>query len=215
MRRSRMRKRSMAKLFLVTAGLSMLVAVTPALANHNAPLKAKKLKVDLATAYNTCAAPNDTTGGAPPLPACHPPTLTSSTSGTHVVTFGPKGAANVQAGVATGDINIGVKSADVQDNGVLIADGQQLGLHIDHAVSTSDNCTSGDVNGCTTVDLGPLFNNTFKTTCTAGKCTLKTTVNTLTPGQIVAGDRVNITISGLGMNDQDGNLCFAEGLFIP
>src|SRR5262245_62417085 len=122
MREIHMRKRSMVKLFLVSAGLSMVVAVTPALAQHNAPSKAKKLKVDLATAFNACGVSNDTTGGSLPLPACHPPTLTSSTSGTHTVTFGPKGAANVSVSAASDDMKIGVKSADVQDNGVLIAD---------------------------------------------------------------------------------------------
>jgi len=210
-----MRNKSMRKLILGAAGLSMFMVAGPALAQHNAPAKAKALKVDLATSFNACGAPNDTTGTAPPLPACHPPTLTSSTTATHVVTFGAKGAANIQVGATGSDIKIGVKTADIDDNGVLIADGQQLGLHIDHAISTSDACASLDTNGCTSIDLGGAFNNVFKTTCLKGKCTLKTTVNTLTPGQITAGNRVNITISGLGMNDQDGDQCFGEGLFIP
>jgi hypothetical protein len=205
----------MRQLLLSAAGLSLLLAAGPALAQHNAPAKAKALKMDLATAFNACTASNDTTGGSPPLPACTPPVLTSSTNGTHVVTFGLKGAANVQVGAVTGDIKIGVKSGDIDDNGVLIADNEQLGLHIDHAVTTTDSCVPAVAAGCTSIDVGPLFNNTFKTTCLKGKCTLKTTVNTLTPGQIVAGDRVNITLSGIGMNDQDGDLCFSEGLFIP
>lgn len=207
--------RGMSQRFGVVVAVAVLALALPAMAGHVAPLKAKKIKVDLATKFNTCTVPNDQTNGVPPLPACHPPVLTTNTSGTHSVTFGPKGAASIQAAVATGDIKIGVKSADIQDNGVTIADGQQLGLHIDSAVSTSDNCMSADPAGCTTIDLGALFNNTFKTTCLLGKCTLKTSVNTLTPGQIVSGDRANITISGLGMNDQDGNQCFGEGLFIP
>src|SRR6185369_3870950 len=210
-----MTKRSVPKLLVMVAGVSMFLMPRPVLAQHNAPLKAKTLKLDLAAAFNACGAPNDTTNGVPPLPACHPPTPTTNTNTTHEVNFGPKGAANVQVGVTTGDLKIGVKTADIHDNGVLIADGQQLGLHIDHAITTTDACASLDPNGCTSIDVGPLFNNTFKTTCLKGKCTLKTTVNTLVPGQIVAGDRVNITLSGLGMNDQDGDLCFAEGLFIP
>src|SRR5262249_22012335 len=188
----------------------------PALAQHNAPAKAKTIKVDLVTAYNACVPlGNDMTTGANPLFACHPPVLTSSTHPAHVVTFGPKGAANVQVGASTGDIKIGVKPADIDDNGVLIADGQQLGLHIDHTWTTTDACMSADPAGCTTIDVGLVFNNTFKTTCLKGKCTLKTTVNTVVAGQIGAGDHVNIQLAGIGMNDQDNDEFAAEGLFIP
>ena len=205
----------MRELLVGAAGLSMLMVAGPALAQYNVPAKAKALKLDLAVAYNACAVANDTTGSAPPLPACHPAVPTTNTTATHKVSYGLKGAANIQVGVATGDIKIGVKSADIQDNGVLIADGQQLGLHIDHTVSTTSNCASADPGGCSTIDIGALFNNVFKTTCLKGKCTLKTTVNTLTPGQITAGAKVNISLAGLGLNDQDGDLAFAEGLFIP
>ncbi len=194
----------------------MAAFATSVLATHNTPLKAKGLKVDLAVAYNACGASNDSQGTTPPLPACHPPVATTTTTATHKVTFGPKGAANLQVAVATGDIKLKVKSADVQDNGVTIADGQQLGLHLDHAVSTSDACTSGDPVGCTTIDLGPLFNNMFKASCLAGKCTLSSTVNTiLAATTITAGTRANITVSGIGINDQDGDLAFSEGLLIP
>jgi hypothetical protein len=209
--------RSRFKVLAIAGGLALAAYASSVLATHNHPLKAKGLKVDLATAYNACiGAGNDTQGTTPPLPACHPPTPSTNTNATHKVTFGPKGAANVQVKVATGDIKLGVKTADIQDNGVTIADGQQLGLHVDTAISTSDACSSGDPAGCTSIDLGPLFNNMFKTTCLAGKCTLKSTVNTLlgTP-TIMAGDAVNITISGIGINDQDNDVAFREGIFIP
>jgi len=205
----------MRKVLLGAAGVSMLMVAGQAMAAYNTPAKAKGLKLDLAVAYNTCLAPNDTSGSAPPLPACHPAVPTTNTNGTHKVSYGLKGAANLQVGVATGDIKIGVKSADIDDNGVLIADGQQLGLHLDHAVATTTNCASADPGGCSTQDLGLLFSNVFKAGCLKGKCTLKTTVNTVTPGQITAGAKVNITISGLGLSDQDGDLAFSEGLFIP
>ena len=204
------------RLFAIAVGAMAVVATTAALATHNTPLKAKGLKVDLAVAYNACAVSNDSQGTTPPLPACHPAVRTTTTSGTHNVGFGIKGAANVQVQVATGDIKLKVKSAGVEDNGVPIADGQMLGLHIDHAVSTSDGCTSGDPAGCTTIDLGPLFNGIFKASCLAGKCTINSTVNTLLGASTIqAGDRANITISGVGINDQDGDLAFQEGLFIP
>jgi hypothetical protein len=203
----------------MATGLSLVLtaaAAGPVLATHNAPVKAKSIKVDLATAYNACTGtPNDTQGTTLPLPACHPPVPTTNTNPTHKLSFGPKGSANLAVSAGNGDLKLSVKSSDILDNGVTIADGQQVGLHIDHTISTADSCSSGDTNGCTTIDVGPLFNNQFKATCTSGKCTLKTTVNTLSPGQISAGDRVNITFAGVGINDQDGDLAFSEGLFIP
>jgi hypothetical protein len=205
---------------MILAVIGSLVAVavaTTVLATYNHPVKAKGLKVDMATAYNACGASNDTQGTSPPLPACHPAVQTSSNNATHVLSYGIKGAANVQVGVTKGDIKLKVKSADIQDNGVLIADGQQLGLHLDHAVSTAVlGCASADPNGCSTIDLGPLFNNMFKASCLAGKCTLNSTVNTvLGSPTITAGQAVNIQVAGLGINDQDADLAFAEGLFIP
>jgi hypothetical protein len=197
--------------------LGALFAWAPAaLAQHNAPLKAKALKVVMAVAYNACGASNDSQGTTPPLPACHPPTPSTNATSTHKVSFGPKGAGQLQVAVATGDIKLSVKLSDVQDNGVTIADNQLLGLHVDSAISTSSGCASADPNGCTTIDLGPLFNNQFKATCLAGKCQLKSTVNTLLgSATITAGDRANITISGVGVNDQDGDVAFREGIFIP
>jgi hypothetical protein len=195
---------------------AMLAFAPAARAQHNAPLKAKGLKVDLATAYNACGVSNDTQGTAPPLPACNPPVLSSSANATHVVTFGPKGAGQIQVKVATGDIKLKVKTADVLDNGVTIADGQQLGIHVDSAISTSAGCASMSPNGCTSIDLGVLFNNQFKTTCLAGKCTLNSSVNTILAASVITpGNRANITVAGLGLNDQDVDVAFREGLFIP
>jgi hypothetical protein len=212
--------RKQLKVLAVLGGLVMAVTATTVLATHNHPLKAKGLKLDLAVAYNACGVSNDSQGTTPPLPACHPPVQTSSTNSAHVLTFGLKGAANVQVAVGKGDIKLKVKSADIHDSAVpsngVIADGTQLGLHVDHAISTSDACTSGDPAGCTTIDLGALFNNTFKATCVAGKCTINSTVNTLLGSPtIMAGDSVNISVAGVGINDQDGDLAFTEGLFIP
>ena len=213
--------RKQLKVLAVLGGLGMAVTATTVLATHNHPLKAKGLKLDLAVAYNACGVSNDSQGTTPPLPACHPPVQTSSTNSTHVLTFGLKGAANVQVAVGTGDIKLKVKSADIHDSASanptgVIADGQQLGLHVDHAISTSDACTSGDPAGCSTIDLGPLFNGQFKANCLAGKCTINSTVNTLLGAStIMAVDKVNISIAGVGINDQDGDLAFSEGLFIP
>jgi hypothetical protein len=215
-----MRVRS--KALAITGSVAAMGLATLGLAAVNHPVKAKGLKIDMATHYTTCGASNDTQGTNPPLPACHPAVQTSATNGTHVLTYGIKGAANVQVAVATGDIKLKVKSADIHDSASpnptgVIADGQQLGLHVDHAVSTAvTGCGSGDPNGCSTIDLGPLFNGQFKASCLAGKCTLNSTVNTLLGSQTIsAGQAVNIQISGVGINDQDGDEAFSEGLFIP
>jgi hypothetical protein len=210
-----MRVRS--KILAVIGAVSAVAVATTVLATYNHPVKAKGLKIDMVRTYNTCGASNDTQGSTPPLPACHPAVATTDTNGTHKLSFGIKGAANVQVAVATGDIKLKVKSADIQDNGVTIADGQQLGLHLDHAVSTAVlGCASADPLGCSTIDLGPLFNGMFKASCLAGKCTLNSTVNTILGSPtITAGQAVNIQIAGLGVNDQDGDQAFSEGLFIP
>lgn len=221
-----MRVRS--KILAVVGSVAVAAVATMGVAAVNHPLKAKGLKLDMVTAYNACGASNDTQGSNPPLPACHPAVQTSSNSGTHTLSFGIKGAANVQVAVATGDIKLKVKTADIHDSASTnptctgcINDGQQLGLHLDHAVSSAVlGCASADPNGCSTIDLGPLFNGQFKASCLAGKCTLSSTVNTLlgTPppnGTITAGEAANIQIAGLGINDQDGDEAFAEGLFIP
>jgi hypothetical protein len=210
-----MRVRS--RILAVIGSLAAVAVATTVFATYNHPSKSKGLKITLATAYNTCGASNDTQGTSPPLPACHPAVQTSSNNATHVLTYGIKGVASVQVAVATGDIKLKVKSADIQDNGVTIADGQQLGLHLDHAVSTAVlGCASADPLGCSTIDLGPLFNGMFKASCLAGKCTLNSTVNTILGSPtITAGQAVNIQVAGLGINDQDGDEAFAEGLFIP
>lgn len=107
----------------------------------------------------------------------------------------------MQVAVATGDIKLKTKTADIQDNGVTIADGQMLGLHLDHAVSTDvAGRASADPNRCSSIDLGSLFNNQFKGSCLAGKCTINSTVNRILGSPIItAGQAVNIRIAGFGI----------------
>src|SRR5262245_60448396 len=106
----------------IAVGVALAVSATAVFATHNAPAKAKGLKIVLTTAYNVCGTSNDSQGTTPPLPACHPPVATTTTSGTHNVGFGIKGGASVQVAVGTGDLKLKVKTVDIQDNGVMIAD---------------------------------------------------------------------------------------------
>src|SRR5262245_52805554 len=95
----------------IAAGIALAVSATAVFATHNAPAKAKGLKITLVNAYNACPSPpgNDSQGTTPPLPACHPPVPTTNTNTTHKVGFGIKGGASVQVAVGTGDLKLKVK----------------------------------------------------------------------------------------------------------
>ena len=119
-----MRVRS--KILAVIGSVCAVALATTVLATYNHPVKAKGLKVDMATAYNVCTSSNDFQGTSPPLPACHPAVQTSSNNATHVLTYGIKGAANVQVAVTTGDIKLKVKSADIHDGTVTVSTADEL-----------------------------------------------------------------------------------------
>jgi hypothetical protein len=206
----------------VALAASLVLTAGAAMAAYNTPAKAKKLKVDLSVAYNVCGgSPNASlVFGMAPLPACTPPVPTTSNNPTNLTTFGPKGAASVQIGVATGDLKIGIKSIDVLNNGVP-ANSINLTAVSQTVVSTSGNCAMGlgnptpDGTECTSQNIGPLFSAVFPVPCLAGKCALKTSVNTLLPGTITIGGKANTNISGIGLADPDGDLAFTEGIFLP
>jgi hypothetical protein len=209
---------------VVLATILSFISAGTAPAVYNVPAKAKKIKDDMVVAYNICVAPNATQffAGTGIIGACTPPTPTTNTNATNVTTFGIKGAANVQAGVITGDIKIGIKALDILNNGVP-ANSINLGTSTSRVVATSGNCAPGappqpaPVPGteCTSTDLSSLFGAIFSVPCTAGKCQLKTTVNTIIPGAITAGGKINIELAGVSLNDPDGDRAFTVGLFLP
>jgi hypothetical protein len=206
--------------FSVILGVTASAGI--AFAAYNTPAKAKKLKVDLTVAYD-CTAPNATAffAGAGILVACSPPVPVTNTNPANVTTFGIKGAANVQVGVATGDLKVGVKALDVLNNGMPA--NVSLGMSAARVLTTSGTCAPGlppqpaPVPGteCTSTDIASLFSGLFAVPCVAGKCQLKTSVNTLVPGAITAGGKIVTEIGGISIDDPDGDRAFTQGLLIP
>jgi hypothetical protein len=213
------------KMVAVAGGLALAGASALAIAAYNVPVKAKAIKTDMVVAYHVCSgSPNATAFfGNAPLPACMPPNPQTNDNPTNEVTFGPKGSMNIAVALGKGDIKIAVKGADIQNNGAPF-DGS-LTAAAASVISTSSSCAAGAPPqpkpapgagiDCTSIDLGTLFSAVFAVPCTAGKCGLKSSVNTIAPNSVSTGSVANTQISGIGMQDPDGDLAFTSGLFIP
>lgn len=212
--------------FVASAAALSVAAVMSAgsaLAAYNTPSKSKMIKTDLVVSYAPCALPNASQffAGAGIIPACNPPVPTTNADPTNVTTFGPKGAANVQIQVGKGDIKVGIKASDVLNNGLPAT--LPLGTVADTVVATSGSCAPGlppqplPVAGteCTSTDISSLFTAILSVPCTAGKCALKTTINTIVAGAITLGNKANTQIGGVGLSDPDGDPAFVQGLFLP
>ncbi len=203
--------------------VAAVMSAGSALAAYNTPSKSKQIKADLVVSYKPCAAPNATQffAGAGIITACTPPVPTTNTNPTNVTTFGPKGAANVAIQLGKGDIKVGIKASDVLNNGSPAS--VNLGAVAGSVVATSGSCAPGippqaaPVPGteCTSTDISTLFTAILSIPCTAGKCALKTTINTIVPGAITVGSKANTAIGGVGLSDPDGDPAFVQGLFLP
>jgi hypothetical protein len=213
------------KVVAVAAGLALAGASAMAIAAYNTPAKAKGIKTDLVVAYHVCPGPANATQffGNAPLPACTPPNPVTNDNPTNEVTFGPKGSMNVAVALGSGDIKFAFKGADVQNNGSPFTG--NLTAAAKSVISTSNACAAGAPPqpkpapgagiDCTSEDLGALFSAVFEVPCTAGKCGLKSSVNTIAPNSVSSGSLANTQISGIGMQDPDGDVAFTSGLFIP
>jgi hypothetical protein len=187
---------SMQRAVIVLGGAFMgLMLLANASMARSDPAKAKKFQASLVTAYNACSAPNDTTAGGLPLPACHPAVPSDDTC-----TIDSKGGGKVAAKAdPAGDIAVKVKL-----KGIGGCDGETLqGLASTRV--TTNNCSSADPNGCTIVDLTD-FNITATSACVIdkGKCQIKTTVNANYPLAITAGKSTSFTINGVALNRTTG-----------
>ena len=168
------------------AGVTLLVGASQA--QRSDPAKAKKYQATLVTAYAPCAAPNDTTAGSVPLPACHP-----AVPGDAVCKIDPKGGGKVSAkSDPAGDVAIKLKL-----KGILGCDGDTLQAAAGVQVTTQ-NCASADPGGCTTITLSIPVSGPGNCVVAKGKCQIKSTVNTeLGAGTLAAGDNVSITLGSI------------------
>jgi len=143
-----------------------LLAVTLATTTASAvtilpPSKAKGVKGEFVTAYNSCLVPSQTTNPPVTLPAC-----TAVQSDT-TCTWGSKGAGKYGASVSKTDIKV---SASL--SGLACADSTLLTATSDADVTTTD-CTVDPA--CTaTIDNFPIG----ACIVALGKCSIKTTVET-------------------------------------
>lgn len=194
---------------IVSALLGFVAIAAPARAIPTQPAKAKQIKADLVSAYNTCASPNTTHKPPIALPACSPPVPSTSNNPTNQLTFGSKGAFVQQLILTKGDIKLLSKGTDILNNGVPFS-GTITGLA---TVRVTDNGCGGPsfTTACTIFD----FPFPVPVNCTAGKCSGKTTANTVVPGAVNAGDSSNIEIGQLSVNDPDGDEAFRQGIFVP
>jgi len=189
----------MRRILLVLSGavLGTTLLVSPSLA-RNEPAKAGKYQSTLVTAYKPCTAPNDTTNGALPLPACHPAVpddLVCSFNG-----GSGKAAAKVDP---AGDVALKIQLKGVDGS----CDGDVLrgvaGIRV-----TTNQCTSADPNGCTVsnaLESNFPVTNTGSCTLDGGKCKIKTSINTeLGAGTVSNGHQTNISILGVGLQRSTG-----------
>ena len=191
----------------------MMLFANTSMAQRSDPGKAGKFQSTLVTAYKACLAPNDTTAGALPLPACHPPVPDDDTC-----QVPNAGGGKTQAKVdPAGDVALKFKL-----KGVSGCDGETFQAVATLRLTTND-CLSADPNGCTVVDLTD-FPLTGPGSCVVsdGKCQIKTTVNTeLGAGTLVAGKNTSITLGGVGLkrtttvNGGTPGIVVKAGLGIP
>lgn len=167
-------------------GLTLLSSAS--LAQRSDPAKAKKYQATLVTAYDACAAPNDTTSGSVPLPACHPAVPSDA-----VCQIDTKGGGKVSAKAdPAGDVALKVKL-----KGILGCDGDTLQAFAGIQVTTQ-NCASADPGGCTTITVGFPVTGPGNCVIANGKCQIKSTVNTeLGAGTLAAGDNASITLGSI------------------
>lgn len=171
-------------------------------ASHTEPAKAKKFRAELVTAYEECGGSNTLTSNL--RPACANPTRSDPLCG-----FGARGSGVVEVTAIPGDLAVKAKLKGL-DSG---CEGTTLHLTLARVRVTLDDCQG---TSCTMLDgmagLGSC-------TVSDGRCSITTTVNTLTPGSIGTGKRNGIEISGCtfmrGAGSEPLVSPFRCGLFVP
>jgi hypothetical protein len=193
-------------LVATTAAVGLAAAV--AHAQLPVPQKANKAQATLVQAFEPCSAPNDSVDapGLPiALPACSPAAPQDPGC-----TFGPKGQGQIQT-VVTGSAKSGKQDLKIQaklQNLAAGCIGETLCFQTSVTAST-DNCTSGNPNGCTILDvltnpfplgIAPGFPTACCTVDAKGKCQIKTTLNTIIGAQFFTGQsNVSLGLNQLGV----------------
>jgi hypothetical protein len=194
------------------------------------PKGASPMQVFLVPAYNPCTAPNKTHGSPLAFPSCSPPARGSSlTLGTPDSNGQPANAiGSVFLATRVGDLKVVVAIRDVRKADLSDYTGQ-LDVQTDLRITDRNNTPSPGGPGAATVQNSPLHVPVSCTTtgsATLGSdCNLTTTVNSLYPGTITAGQRSVWELGqvrtydggtdGLASTTADNALFLTQGIFIP
>jgi hypothetical protein len=213
----------MSKTAIGLAALIGVLVASAASAGHNEPKKATLINSKLVTNYNSCTAPNDTTTGALPLPACHPAVRNDTVCG-----FDPTKGSGFLKAIVVGSATGGTQ--DIKVIGTLTGldagcEGETL-CALASIRATGDNCASADPGGCTTLEgltqNFPLFGGGNVGCCTvaSGKCQIKTTVETALGIDLFNDNHLGLRLQGCGVRRVTGaslpsDLSFSCGLLVP
>ncbi len=178
------------------------------------PKKANKVSATLVRSYDACeiGSVNDTTGGALALSACAPSVPADTTCSLEAVKSSAKVDIKEKKGALEGSLKV---------TKIIGCEGEELCAEVDARVTT-DNCTSGDPEGCTVwetlTELNGLSANGFASgiCCTIdskGNCKAKIGLNeALGSAVIVAGDNTSVTIGRVTLARTGGGNFLVSGL---
>lgn len=233
------------------AALIGLLTAGTALAGHPRPKGATPKRDSLVIAYAQCTAPNSAHGPSLGTPSCAPPTPTSAwlTVGDPVINGNPAnfiGSSRLDvcpsSGCVAPDIRITISMVDVRCTPALatatppVCAGGSFSAYtgsvrVRYLWRITDHCNVPGPSPCggtpaTLLDIPPFA---FSMPCVPGApgagatCSIATTANSVLPGAIVGGQRMNIR-SHVEIDDggMDGNantgpdtLFVEEGVFVP
>jgi hypothetical protein len=191
----------------------------PITTNYPRPKGASPFQTYLVPAYNQCAAPNRTHGSPLAFPSCSPPTQSSAqlTLGTPDANGqAANGRASVFLATRTGDVKVDVAIRDVRRVADLSDYTGPLDVQAALRITDRNNTPGSDP---ATVADSPLH---VPVSCTAtasttlgSDCNLTTTVNSLYPGAITAGQRSVWELGQVKVYDGASMLFLTQGIFIP
>jgi hypothetical protein len=206
-----------AKIIASAAGLAFALA-TPAFAQHNEPVKAGVVQDSQVLKYDACTVPNTYASLAgTPFPACNPPTPTTLTDLTNIISFGAKGNLTLIVKAGKGDVAVVAKGSDILRNASAANGAQLIFASASDIQVTSDSCNPDpNANGTDPCTWTPIPSALFilPVTCTSGKCALKTTINTQIPGTLSSGSNAGIELPGLVALDNDGDVATISGIVV-
>jgi hypothetical protein len=181
---------------VVAFALALTVSAM-AWATHDEPGKGLSAKAALVTAYEPCTAPNTTTSGLAPFPACSPPVRSDPLCGFNsAVTSAASGRVKAKSRNFDVDLTIVAKGLSVGCEGRMLCGLMSVRV-------TTDRCT---VSPCTVVDLIDIPAAQPDSCCivTHGVCQLRTSINAEIFDALRYGERAGIELLGCALRRVDG-----------